>query len=421
MSKNNWRRRDSGANICTVYTQRRPGLSKLDHSTPATLLLVVLCVGIFVSGGGDSHQSKNKDASVATVGVTTVAPQTVAIYRTYVARVRALYTVQIRSRVEGELTAFHFRNGEEIRKGSLLFTIDPAPYQIAVQSAQANLARAMSNLAGAQAQLEKARRDVDRYEPLAKIHAIPGQDLADARAAHQVRNAQLKQSQAEVEVQKAAVSQAKLNLQHTRIYSPIDGVIGDRKVDPGNLVSASSTTPLATISSSDPMLVSFAVGDAEYLRYFAARDGHSRADGANYQLLLADGSRFPFPGKFMHVSRALNQQTDTLTIVLRFPNPHHVLRPGEYARVRADLEREPNTLLVPVVAVQTIQGTESVLLVDRDYKVRQRTITTSSRQGESYVVSGGLNPGDRVIVQGQQKVRPGDRVEVLSVPAKVEQ
>ncbi len=353
--------------------------------------------------------------------MTTVEPRTVAIYRTYVARVRALYTVQIRSRVEGELTAFHFRDGEEIRKGRLLFSIDPAPYQIAVQSAQANLARATSNLAGSQAQLQKAQRDVDRYEPLAKIHAIPGQDLADARAAQQVRDAQLKQSQAEVEVQKAAVSQARLNLEHTRIYSPIDGVIGDRKVDPGNLVSASSTTPLATISSSNPILVSFAVGDAEYLRYFAARNGHSRADGANYELLLADGSRFPFPGRFMHVSRALNQQTDTLTIVLRFPNPHHVLRPGEYARVRADLERQPNTLLVPVVAVQTIQGTESVLLVDRDNKVRQRTITTSSRQGENYVVSGGLNPGDRVIVEGQQKVRPGDKVDAILVAAKVEQ
>ena len=357
---------------------------------------------------------------MGTVGVTAVQPKTVAIYRAYVARIRAQYTVQIRSRVEGELTAFHFRDGEEIRKGSLLFTIDPAPYQIAVQSAKANLARATSNLAGSQAQLQKAHRDVDRYEPLAKIHAIPGQDLADARAAEQVRESQLKQSQAEVEVQKAAVSQARLNLAHTRIYSPIDGIIGDRKVDPGNLVSASSATPLATISSTEPMLVSFAVGDAEYLRYFAALNGHSRADGANYELLLADGSRYPYPGQFMHVSRALNQQTDTLTIVLRFPNPHHVLRPGQYARVRADLERQPDTLLVPVVAVQTIQGTESVLLVDRENKVRQRTITTSSRQGENYVVSGGLKPGDRVIVQGQHKVRPGDKVDALSVAEKVD-
>ena len=419
MSKYNWRRRESGANICTVHTKRRTGLSKLNHSTPAGLLVAVLCVGISVSGCGGSQQSSNKEASVATVGVTTVEPRTVAIYRTYVARVRALYTVQIRSRVEGELTAFHFRDGEEIRKGRLLFSIDPAPYQIAVQSAQANLARAMSNLAGSQAQLQKAQRDVDRYEPLAKIHAIPGQDLADARAAQQVRDAQLKQSQAEVEVQKAAVSQARLNLAHTRIYSPIDGIIGDRKVDPGNLVSASSATPLATISSSEPMLVSFAVGDAEYLRYFAARNGHSRADGARYELLLADGSRYPYPGRFTHVSRALNQQTDTLTVVLSFPNPHHVLRPGEYAQVRSDLERQPDTLLVPVVAVQTIQGTESVLLVDENDKVKQRTITTSSRQGENYVVSGGLKPGDRVIVQGQQKVRPGDKVDALSVATKV--
>lgn len=416
--KYNLRFRQSGANICTVNTQKRSGLSKVDNLTPAGLLLAALCVGFFVSGCGGSQPSNNKETSVATVGVTTVQPRTVPIYRAYVARIRALYTVQIRSRVEGELTAFHFRDGEEIRKGRLLFTIDPAPYQIAVQSAQATLARATSNLAGSEAQLQKARRDVERYEPLAKIHAIPGQDLTDARAAEQVREAQLKQSQAEVEVQKAAVSQARLNLEHTRIYSPIDGVIGDRKVDPGNLVSASSPTPLATISSSDPMLVSFAVGDAEYLQYFAAHNGHSSADGADYELLLADGSRYPHTGRFRHVSRALNQETDTLTIVLSFPNPNHVLRPGQYARVRADLERQPNTLLVPVVAVQTVQGTESVLLVDRDNKVKQRTITTSSRQGENYVVSAGLKPGDRVIVQGQHKVRPGDKVDVLSAPVK---
>jgi membrane fusion protein (multidrug efflux system) len=231
-----------------------------------------------------------------------------------------------------------------------------------------------------------------------------------------VQDAQLKQSRAAVEVQRAAVSQATLNLAHTRIYAPISGIIGDRRISPGNLVSASSPNPLATISSTDPMLVTFAVGDAEYLKYFASRNGKpSGPDAAQYKLLLADGSTYPLKGQFLHVSRALNEKTDTLTIVLRFANPHNLLRPGEYARVTADLEQTPNAILVPVVAVQTLQGTQSVLLVDSSNKVVQRTITTSSRQGENYVVNGGLKPGDRVIVEGQQKVAPGDTVKPNNV------
>lgn len=350
------------------------------------------------------------------VGVLKIQPQTASIDRTYVAHISALYTVEIRSRVDGELFGFHFRDGQEVEKGHLLFTIDPAPYQLAVRAAEAQLSKTQSDVAESQAQLEKAKKDVDRYEPLVKIHAIPEESLTDAQAAAQVQDAQLKQSQAEVEVQRAAVSQVKLNQEHTRIYAPISGIIGDRRVSPGNLVSATNTSPLATISSTDPMLVSFAVGDAEYLKYFAPRNGKpSGPDVAHYKLLLADGSAYPLRGKFLHVSRALNEKTDTLTIVLRFPNPHNVLRPGEYARVTADLEQTPDAILVPVVAVQTLQGTQSVLLVDSSNKVVQRTITTSSRQGENYVVSEGLKSGDRVIVEGQQKVAPGDTVKPHAV------
>ncbi len=377
-----------------------------------TLASLLLLGCVFASGCSlSSPRAPKGDARTPVVGVLDLHPQKASVYSSYVAHIQAQYTVDIRSRVDGELISFHFRDGESVHKGSLLFTIDPAPYRLAVQSAEAQLSKAQADLAQAQAQLDKARKDVDRYQPLAKMHAIPEQDLLDAQAAEQVRDAQLKQTQAEVSMQKAAVSQAQLNLEHTRIFAPISGTIGDRRVSPGNLVSASNTMPLATISSTDPMLVSFAVGDAEYLRYFAARSGKSSGpDASHYKLLLADGSTYPYAGHFMYVSRALNQKTDTLSLVLRFPNPHNVLRPGEYAKVSADLEQAPNAILVPVVAVQSLQGTETVFLVDKGNKVVQRTITTSSRQGENYVVSGGLQPGDRVVVEGQQKIAPGDTV-----------
>jgi RND family efflux transporter MFP subunit len=403
---------DPGAHDRTVLFGRSRFARRRTARIVALNTIAFVCFGIAGCSSFSSQQPSAAAAPPAAVGALTIAPQTVSIFREYVARTQAVYTVKVRSRVTGELVGYDFQGGQAVHKGRLLFTIDPTPYRIAVASAQANLSKARSDVAEAQAQLDKADKDVQRYEPLAKIHAIPQQDLADAQAAEQVRRAQLKQSQAEVGVQQALVNEAQLNLEHTRIYSPIDGVIGEREVDPGNLVSATSTTPLATLSSSNPMLVSFAVSDAEYLRYFTPKkDRLVHPDAVKYQLLLADGTKYPHPGVFLHVSRALNEKTDTLSVVLRFPNPNHVLRPGEYAQVRADLEQAPDTLLVPVVAVQTIQGTESVLLVDSSDRVVQRTITTSSRQGANYVVTSGLKPGDRVIVQGQQKVQPGDKVK----------
>lgn len=379
---------------------------------------MLLTIGVLVLLGC-TIQSRNPPsvakAAPAVVGVMVVRPHTVPISREYVARIRALYTVAVRSRVTGELTGYYFHPGQSVTKGMLLFRIDPAPYRIALASANASLSKAESDLAQSKARLEKAKKDVDRFRPLAKIHAIPQQDLADALAAEQERVAQLAQSKAGVQLQRSLVSQAKLNLSHTRIYSPISGTVGDLKVDPGNLVNAADNVPLTIVSSTDPMLVGFSVSDAEYLRYFAKGSGRhtgsSAAHAAQYELLLADGARYPGQGVFRHVGRALNEKTDTLKVVLGFRNPKGILRPGEYAQVRADLEERPKSILVPVVAVHALQGVESVLLVDKGNKVVERTVTTSARQGESYVVSSGLRPGDRVIVAGRQKVEPGDVVQ----------
>lgn len=339
-------------------------------------------------------------------------PQHVPLDREYVARTDAFYTVAVKPRVSGELASYNFVDGQSVQKGRLLFQLDPLPYRIGMQAAKAHLAHAESDRAEAQAQLHKAHADVARYEPLAAIHAIPEENLADARATVQVREAQLKQAEAEVQVQQTTVSEAQLKLSYTKIFSPITGTIGERMVDPGNLVSADEKGALATVSTDDPVLVSFSISDADYLKLFApAHGGHDREPKPAYQLVLADGSTYPHKGRFHAISRTLNQQTDTLTVVLTFPNPRHLLRPGQFARVQAALEQREDALLVPIPAVRTLQGTQSVLLIDGSGKAVQRTITTASRQGDNYVVSGGLNPGDKIIIEGQNKVAPGDKVD----------
>lgn len=187
---------------------------------------------------------------------------------------------------------------------------------------------------------------------------------------------------------------------------------GERQVDPGNLVSTDSKTALATVSTNDPVLVTFSISDADYLKLFAPTHGAGRREQTpQYQLLLADGSTYPHKGRFHAISRTLDQQTDTLTVMLTFPNPDHVLRLGQFAQVRAALEQQVNALLVPITAVHTLQGTQSVLLLDSSGHAVQRTISTASRQGDSYVVSGGLHAGDKVIIEGQNKVTPGDKVD----------
>ena len=375
-----------------------------------------LCILVLAAGCSRNHSITTTKDRPSVVGVSTLQPRSVPLFRDYVARTAAFYSVDIRPRVSGELTGFNFQVGQAVRKGRLLFQIDPVPYRIAMQEARAHVLRAESDRAESLAQLNKAKADVARYEPLAKIHAIPEQDLADARATELVREAQLKQTEAEIQVQQSTVNQAQLKLSYTSIYSPLTGTIGQRNVDPGNLVNADQQTPLVTISSDDPVLVSFAVSDAEYLRFFAPQRGaKNRPQNITYDLLLANGEEYGHVGSFRAISRELNQQTDTLTVILMFPNPDHVLRPNEFAQVRADLQQQEKALLVPVTAVITLQGTQSVLLVDSQSRVVQRTISTSAREGDSYVVSGGLQPGDRVIVEGKDKVQPGDVVTVQTV------
>jgi RND family efflux transporter MFP subunit len=421
---------------------RRP----LDHCLVGAALLVAFTA----CERGDAKASKQAEAPIPTVLVVEVPQRTVQVAADFVARTEAVPTVEIRARISGVLEHVRFREGSEVKKGQVLFVIQQAEYSAALQSARAQLAKAEADLLRAKdtsvverqrAQLDQAKADlgknqadVARYRPLVKEQAIPQQDLDTAlsreeaaRAGVQAAEAALKDSvlsqrtaiqlaEAAVESGKASVTQADLNLQYTTIESPISGIVSKLSVDVGNLVGKGDPTLLATVSSINPIFADFSLTEADYLRLVKRIPTLGRGEVARNQrptldLVLADGSVFPQKGIPIFVDRAIDQKTGTIQVRAEFPNPQWVLRPGQFVRVRAVTEEVPNAILVPQVAVQELQGAKTVLVVGEGDKVVQRTVTLREPYQDFYIVTAGLKPGERVIVEGLQKARPGMQVK----------
>jgi membrane fusion protein (multidrug efflux system) len=333
------------------------------------------------------------------VVVATVRPQTVPISREFVARTEARETVEIRARVEGFLEKVFFHEGSKVNAGQLIFLIDPRPYKAALQDARGQLAQA-------QAAYGKANKDIERLKPLVAADAAPRQDLDRAESEAEF-------SRAAIERGKAAVARAELDLKFTEIRAPLTGVIGKEEVAVGNLIRRDQTL-LTTISSWDPMRAGFSLSEKDYL-LLAERLPEIRAQaeqerGAPFELLLADGSLYPHRGRLSFVDRALDLTTGTLKIYVSFPNPGMVLKPGLFGRVRLVVEERPQTLLVPQKAVQRMQGVDTVLVVDRENRVSLRTVTLGERYRESFIITEGLNPGERIVVEGLQTAVPGQQV-----------
>ena len=362
--------------------------------------------------GSDQPQSAMPPPVVV---VASAIQKTIPVYREYVGRTAANYTVDVRPQVTGILESAPFAEGQLVKKGQVLFTIDPREYQATLQSAQAQLAKAEADVSQAQASLLKNRQDVARYAPLVKQQAIPQEQYDDAVAAAAVAQAQVEQAQAEVKGAQAAIHQASINLGYTVIRSPLDGVAGRRQVDPGNLVSPGMSTPLVNISSLAPMRVDFSISETDYLRFItrhqSAAARRAEAEKISFQLLLPDGSAFPHPGRFYMAGSAVSAQTGTLLIEAEFPNPQGILKPGQFCRVRFASEQLPNAILVPRQAVMELQGAQVVMAVSPNDTVELHTITTTVTFENDSIVSAGLEAGARVIAAGQQKVRPGMKVK----------
>jgi RND family efflux transporter MFP subunit len=352
----------------------------------------------FAGCSGESGKAPKVPPPVRVV-VTTVTPETVPIYGEYVARTEARQAVEVRARVGGYLEKVLFKEGSRVRAGQLLMVIDPRPYKAAWQEARGSLAQA-------QASLWKAQQDVERLQPLVAEDAAPQVDLDNAKA-------QVKYSQASIEKAKAALAKTDLDLKFSEIRSPITGIIGKEEVTVGNLVNRDQTL-LATVSSWDPMRVVFSISEPDYLRRAEryGKDGPFRAGQPEepFELVMADNSVFPSRGSLSFVDRALNLTTGTLNVYVNFPNPNRLLRPGLFGRIRIVLEERPNALLVPQRAVQVMQGVKSVFVVGQDDKVALRTVTLGERYKDFFIITAGLKAGDRVVVEGLQKVIPGQRV-----------
>ncbi len=329
--------------------------------------------------------------------VTAVVQRDQPIEREWIGTTQGDVNADIRPKIDGYLLRRAYQEGSFVHAGQLLFEIDP-------RQAQAQLRQAEANLEQAKAGLVKSERDVQRYEPLAAQHALSQQEVDNARSARSA-------AQATVGALQAAVEQAKLNLNWTRVDSPISGIAGLAQAQVGDLVNPQSV--LATVSTVDPIRVEYQISEQEYLRY--QNDPAMR--NAQLDLILAVGSTFPHKGRIALAGREVSIKTGTITMVGLFPNPGNVLRPGQYAKVRAITGIRRGALLVPQRAVNELQGVQQVGVVGPDDTVAIRTVHAGERVGSDWVIDEGLEPGDRVVVEGFPKVKSGMKVVAQEVPA----
>jgi len=372
----------------------------MNRTRPFILFAVVVVIG------SETACRKAPPPATATpeVYVTTAIQEDVPEYLELAGQTQGFQDVDIRARVEGFLESVNFREGSFVRKGDLLYQIDPKPFQAA-------LAQAKADLATAKARLERASNDVTRYTPLAAQRAVSQKELDDARSAQDAARGQ-------VEAAQAAVDTATLNLGYTRVYSPIDGLVGSTQVKPGNFVGRGEATLLTTVSQINPIIFRVAMSEADYLRVAKRRPLQTGKvpQAANIELTLADGAVHPYLGRVGVVERQVNAATGTLGIQLYFPNPQSVLRPGQYGRARLLLDVKKNALLVPQRAVQEVQNLYSVAVVDDRNHVSFRNVTVGPREGELWVIEKGLQPGDRVVAEGIQAVGEGMLVKARPMP-----
>src|SRR5580658_4616641 len=411
----------------------------MSHPLPA---LLFLAVGLLVTATGCSNKTKAA-APLAPPDVETadVQQRDVPIYGEWIGTLDGLVNADIKAQVSGYLLEQAYKEGSFVKKGQLLFQIDPRPFQAAVDQAEGQLAQAQGQLEQARAQQLQAeaqvavaeanqrrtKLDVDRYTPLAQQQAITKQDLDNATQNNLADKAQVQSAQAQVatslaqiiasnaaiQAAKATADTAQINLGFTRLTSPIDGIPGIAQQQVGSLVSPASAT-ITTVSTLDPIRVYFTVAEQEYLdfhrRYATPATVDAERKGLKLELILADGTVYPQNGSFYFADRQVDVRTGAIRVAGLFANPGNTLRPGQYGKVRTALRVQPDALLVPQRAVNELQGSYQIAVVDADNKVNIRFVKVGDRIGNLWLISDGLKPGERVVAEGLQKVRQGMQV-----------
>ena len=439
-------------------------LSKPKLLIPTIIVALTVIVGVLIAG------RSNKPVQAAPrpldVEVVRVEQKDVPVYSEWIGTTEGIVNADIKAEVTGYLLRQDYKEGSFVKKGQLLFELDPRPFQAAldqanglvaqfqgqleqaysqVAQAEAQVAQANSQVLQSQAQLAQAQAnqvktqlDVNKYAPLAEQKAVTQQDLDNAvqgnvvaraqveaaRAGVETARAQLRAANAQIGTAKAAINTAKgqvenakaavrtaqLNLGFTRIISPIDGIAGIAQAQVGNLISTTSA-PLTTVSTVDPIKVYFTLSEQQYLNFtrrnlIEARRGASVVQ-IELELILADGTTYPQKGSFFFADRQVDQKTGAIRMAGIFPNPGNVLRPGQYGRVRAVTATRSDALLVPQRAVSELQGSYQVAIVGGNNRIEMRTVKVGERSGSQWIIEDGLKAGETVVVEGTQKIKPG--------------
>jgi membrane fusion protein (multidrug efflux system) len=443
-------------------------MTKILKNRKVSISLLVIAVAAVAMLLGFARSSKPAQAAppVLAVGVVQVEQKNVPIYSEWIGTTEGMVNAELKAQVTGYLLRQDYKEGSFVKKGQLLFEIDPRPVQAAldqangqvaqyqgqveqatsqITQAEAQLAQANSQLLQAQARLEQARAnqvktelDVKKYQPLAEQKAVTQQDLDNAlqantgakaqvdaeKAGVEAARAQMAHASAEIKTAHAGVATAKgqlenaqataktaaLNLSFTRIVSPIDGIAGMAQAQVGDLVSTTSN-PLTTVSTLDPIKVYFTLSEQDYLRYTKPFLGSAEQSGSldhlELELILSDGTTYPEKGTFYFADRQVDPKTGAIRMAGVFPNPNNGLRPGQFGRVRAVTSTQEDALMVPQRAVSELQGTYQVAVVGPDNKVSFRVVKVGEKSGSMWVINEGLKPGETIVAEGTIKVRPG--------------
>jgi len=360
-----------------------------------------------------STSSRSAKMESMDVEVADVEQRDVPIYGEWIGTLDGLVDADVKAQVTGYLLEQAYVEGSFVKKGQLLFQIDPRPFEAALDQAKAQLAQTQAQLANAEANQLQAQLNVNKYTPLAQEQAASQQDLDNAVQTNVAAKATVLNCQAAIQAAEAAVKTAQINLDFTRLIAPIDGIAGQAQLQVGALVNTSSSA-ITTVSTVDPIKVFFTVSEQEYLAfnrlYPTEAIRQSQEKRMPLELILADGTTYAKKGRVSFADRAVNQNTGAIRIAGLFDNPGNILRPGQYARIRAATSIRQGALLIPQRAVSELQGTYDVAVVDSGNKVNIVPVKVGEQVGSMWVIEDGLKPGDRVVAEGVQKVRPGAQV-----------
>jgi len=411
------------------------------HKVLVGAVLFVLVVGLLLAFRGSKARSAAPSSPTLEVEVTPVRQKDVPIYSEWIGTLDGTINAEIKAQVTGYLLTKDYTEGSFVKKGQLLFEIDPRQFQATLDQARGDLAKAEGQLAQATAQVaqseaqlaqmeayqRKTQMDEDRYKSLAKNGVIPQQDYDNAIQANLAVKAQVKAAEAGVKTAKAGitaassavdaaratVATAQLNLSFTKIVSPIDGIAGIAQAQVGNLIQSNipNSAPLTTVSAVDPIKVYFTMSEREYLdftrRITSQREWEKSNAKLELELALSDGTIYPQKGKFYIADREVDQKTGAIRLAGLFPNPGNMLRPGQYGRVRAMTSTQEGALVVPQRAVAELQAAFQVAVVDSENRVEIRAVKVGARTGSLWIIESGLKNGESVVVEGVQRLRTG--------------